>query len=267
MASLLPAWAQAGGSEATLARLHDADTRGRIARDVASGLPGWENIFRICGPERIWVAQAGAPREDTAGRTLAQLSEELRTDPLTVALDLMRDASLDVTMIDGYADEEAVRRILVHPAMVLGSDGIFGPRPHPRIYGATARVIGRYSLREGLLPIEEMVARVTSRTAARFGLDDRGRIATGLRADLVLLDPARYVDTATYDDPCQHPDGVVARGRRRAGRMARRRRDRRPRRPGHHRAAPAGGRRGGRHDDLAEVRARLHQLVGGTRVL
>ena len=52
---------------------------------------------------------------------------------------------------------------------------------------------------------------MTSRTAARFGLADRGRIATGLRADLVLLDPARYVDTATYDDPCQHPDGVVLR--------------------------------------------------------
>jgi N-acyl-D-amino-acid deacylase len=208
MASLLPAWAQVGGAEATLARLHDADARGRIARDVASGLPGWENIFRICGPERIWVAQAAAPRDDTAGRTLAELSEELRTDPLTVALDLMRDAALDVTMIDGYADEEAVRHILVHPAMVLGSDGIFGTRPHPRVYGATARVVGRYALREGVLPLEEMVARVTSRTAARFGLADRGRIATGLRADLVLLDPARYVDTATYDDPCRHPDGV-----------------------------------------------------------
>ena len=92
--------------------------------------------------------------------------------------------------------------------MLLGSDGIFGPRPHPRIYGSAARVVGRYALREGLLPIEEAVARLTARTAARFGLDDRGRIA-GLRADLVLLDPARYVDTATYDDPCRHPDGVA----------------------------------------------------------
>ena len=75
MASLLPALgAGRRRRRRPLARLHDADARGRIARDVASGLPGWENIFRICGPERIWVAQAAAPREDTAGRTLAELS-------------------------------------------------------------------------------------------------------------------------------------------------------------------------------------------------
>jgi N-acyl-D-amino-acid deacylase len=209
MATLLPGWAQEGGPEATLARLRDADTRRRIVTDTRAGLPGWENFYVTCGPERIWVSQAAAPRADTAGASLAELGERLGVDPLTAALDLLRDCELDVTMIDGYADEAAVRRILVHPAMMLGSDGIFGPRPHPRVYGAAARVVGRYALREGLLPIEEAVARLTARTAARFGLHDRGRVAPGLRADLVLLDPERYVDVATYDDPCRHPDGVA----------------------------------------------------------
>ena len=155
------------------------------------------------------MAQAAAPRADAAGRTLAELGEERGVDPLVAALDLLRDAALDVTMIDAYADEDAVRTIMAHPAMVLGSDGIFGPRPHPRVYGSAARVVGHYALRERLLPVEEAVARLTARTAARFGLADRGRIETGLRADLVLLDPARYVDVATYDDPCRHPDGVA----------------------------------------------------------
>ena len=135
-----------------------------------------------------------------------------------------------------------MRRILVHPAMVLGSDGIFGPRPHPRVYGAAARVVGRYALREGLLPMEEMVA-ADRRTAARFGLADRGRIAKGLRADLVLLDPARYVDVATYDDPSPSRTAsqrVVVGGRRRGGTA----RDRSPRRPGGDRAAAAARRRG-----------------------
>jgi N-acyl-D-amino-acid deacylase len=209
LASLLPGWAQEGGTEATAARLADADARRRIVEDTGSGLPGWENIYAVCGPERIWVAQAAAPRADASGRTLAELGEELGVDPLVAALDLLRDAALDVTMIDAYADEDAVRTIMAHPAMVLGSDGIFGPRPHPRVYGSAARVVGHYALRERLLPVEEAVARLTARTATRFGLADRGRIEPGLRADLVLLDPARYVDVATYDDPCRHPDGVV----------------------------------------------------------
>ena len=209
LASILPGWAQDGGPATTVARLADTDARRRIASDVATGLPGWENLYRACGPERIWVAQAAPPRHDTAGRTLADLGRHLGLDPLIAALDLLRDCRLDVTMIDEYADAAAVQAILAHPAMLLGSDGIFGSRPHPRVYGSAARLVGRFALRDGVLPVDEAVARLTARSADRFGLADRGRIAPGLRADLVVLDPARYVDTATYDDPCRHPDGVV----------------------------------------------------------
>ncbi|MEP6812614.1 MAG: amidohydrolase family protein, partial [Actinomycetota bacterium] len=81
--------------------------------------------------------------------------------------------------------------------------------PHPRLYGTAPRFLGRFAIREGLLPVEEAVSRLTARAADRLGLTDRGRIAVGQRADLVLLDPARYVDNATYDDPKQSPDGVL----------------------------------------------------------
>ena len=74
--------------------------------------------------------------------------------------------------------------------------------------GAVARLLGRFALQEGLLPVEEAVARLTARAADRLGLRDRGRIAPGLRADLVLLDPERFLDTATYDDPLRHLDGL-----------------------------------------------------------
>ena len=68
--------------------------------------------------------------------------------------------------------------------------------------------MGRYALREKLIPVEEAAARLTSRAADRVGLRDRGRIREGLRADLVLLDPERFIDTATYEDPKQVPSGV-----------------------------------------------------------
>ena len=207
LASVLPRWAQEGGAEMTLERLARAPDRARIAADIADGLPGWENLLGTLGPDRITIAAAAAPSEHVVGRTLSQLDDG--EGPVEAALDLLLESRLDVTMILHYADEDAVREIARHRLQLVGSDGIFGPRPHPRLWGTAARFLGRYALREGLLPVEEAVTRLTSRPADLLGLSDRGRIADGLRADLVLLDPARFVDTATYEDPSRAPEGVV----------------------------------------------------------
>ena len=111
-------------------------------------------------------------------------------------------------MILHYASDESVRAIASHRLHLLGSDGIFGRHPHPRLYGSAPRFLGRFAIRDGLIPVEEAVARLTAHAARRLGLSDRGRIEPGLRADLVLLDPEAYVDTATYDEPKQSPPGV-----------------------------------------------------------
>jgi N-acyl-D-amino-acid deacylase len=199
LASLLPAWAQEGGAAATLERLVDPAARARIARDVADGLPGWENLLGTLGPEAIVVE--GESIADRGG------------DPVETVLDLVVESELEAQMIMHYASEEAVRAIARHPLMLLGSDGIFGQSsvqlPHPRLSGSAARFLGRLCLREGLLPAEEAIARLTARAADRFGLADRGRIAVGKRADLVLLDPAVYVDAATYEQPLRLAEGVV----------------------------------------------------------
>ncbi len=124
-------------------------------------------------------------------------------------MELLAETALDVTMIDHYASEETVLAIFRHPLHLVGSDGVFGDHPHPRLYGTAARVLGRYALRGRQIPVEEAVARLTARAADRLGLVDRGRIRKGLRADLVLLDPATFVDRATYEEPARTPDGVV----------------------------------------------------------
>jgi N-acyl-D-amino-acid deacylase len=195
LASLLPAWAQDGGAAATLARLRDSDAVARIAHDVEHGLPGWENILGTVGPEQIVVG--GESIADRGGR------------PVETVAELLLESELGVQMILHYASEEAVRRIAAHPLMLLGSDGIFGEQPHPRVAGSAARFLGRFALREGLVGPEEAIARLTARAADRFGLADRGRIEVGKRADLVLLDPATYVDTATYEKPLRLADGVA----------------------------------------------------------
>jgi N-acyl-D-amino-acid deacylase len=209
LAALLPAWAQEGGPEGTLRRLRSPDERRRIARDVEQGLPGWENILRTLGPERIVIADAAEARAEAIGGSLDRIAAARGEDPVEAVLELLLDTELDVTMISHYASEDAVRRIARHRLQLVGSDGIFGARPHPRLYGTAARFLGRFAAREGLVPVEEAVARLTSRPADLLRLSDRGRIAEGKRADLVLLDLDRFVDTATYDDPKRHPEGVV----------------------------------------------------------
>ncbi len=195
LASLLPAWAQEGGAAATLARLRDADAVARIAHDVEHGLPGWENMLGTVGPERIVIE--GESIADRGG------------SPVETVAKLLLESELGVQMIVHYASEEAVRIIAAHRLMLLGSDGIFGEQPHPRVAGSAARFLGRFALKEGLVTPEEAIARLTARAADRFGLADRGRIAVGKRADLVLLDPATYVDTATYEEPLRPADGVA----------------------------------------------------------
>ena len=212
LASILPAWAQEGGAAGTLRALGDRVARRRIARDIANGLPGWENLLGTLGPEQIEIANAAAPNEAAVGLTLAEVADHREDDPVSAALDLMRESALDVTMVLHYASDDAVREIARHRLQLVGSDGIFGARPHPRLYGTAPRFLGRFALAEGLIPAEEAVARLTARAADLLGLADRGRIEPGKRADLVLLDAARYIDTATYADPCRPPTGSSASG-------------------------------------------------------
>jgi N-acyl-D-amino-acid deacylase len=208
LTALLPPWALAGGPVAIVRRLRERDDRRRMVRDMERGLPGWENLYKCCGPAGITITNAGGTRSSDVGKSLEQIVDERRLHPAVAVLDLLADTDLDVAMIDHYASEDVVRAIFALPGAMVGSDGIFGPHPHPRLFGTAARVLGRLALREGLITVEEAVARLASRPADRLGLSDRGRIKRGQRADLVLLDPDRYVDTATYSDPCRIPPGV-----------------------------------------------------------
>ncbi len=208
LAALLPTWAQENGAIGTLARLADPDARKRMAADMAVESTEFEGILATIGPKRVTIANAAAPNEDTVGKTLAEIADERGVDAPTAAFDMLLESKLDITMISHYASDEAVRQIAAHPLHLVGSDAIFGAKPHPRLYGTTARFLGRFAIRDGLVEPEEAIARLTTRAADRIGLSDRGRIEVGKRADLVLLNPDTFVDDATYDEPEQLPAGV-----------------------------------------------------------
>lgn len=97
---------------------------------------------------------------------------------------------------------------MVNERGAVDTDGLFGSRPHPCVYGSFPRILGRYVREANLLPLEEAVRKMTSLPARAMGLDSKGILRPGLDADLVVFDPASIADKATFDEPERHPIGV-----------------------------------------------------------
>ena len=113
------------------------------------------------------------------------------------------------TAIYFLMDEPDVQRILAFDETMIGSDGIpVGDKPHPRLWGTFPRVLGHYSREVGLFPLETAVWKMTGLTARNFGLADRGTVAVGRSADLVLFDARTVRDAATYDEPTRPAEGI-----------------------------------------------------------
>ena len=145
------------------------------------------------------------PHPEMAGRTLAKVAQRWQIDQVEAARRLQPAGAIYHSI-----SEEDMRRILRHPATMIGSDGLPNdPMPHPRLWGTFPRVLGRYSRDEKLFPLSEAVHKMTGMPAGRFGLDDRGLVRAGYFADLVLFDPETICDTATFDDPIRLAEGIA----------------------------------------------------------
>ncbi|MFG2334595.1 amidohydrolase family protein [Streptomyces sp. NPDC048604] len=200
LAAVLPSWAHEGGPEALLARLRDEATAERIRHhleelgsDGCHGVPVDWNTIEISGvtnPGLTPFVGHRVPDWPTARR-------------------LLLDDRLGSTILHHVGHEENVRAIMRHRVHTGGSDGILqGAKPHPRAYGTFPEYLGRYVREEGVLTLEECVAHLTSRPAARLRLQDRGLVREGYRADLVLFDPQTVAAGATYETPRTLPTGI-----------------------------------------------------------
>jgi N-acyl-D-aspartate/D-glutamate deacylase len=210
----LPTWAQSGGRAALAARLRAPDTRAQIRADMlAEGLfRGWPWLWDrllVCG-----VSNAALRRYE--GMTIQQVADAMDIEPIDAALTLMDLDEAYVRIIFFYRTEEDMRAFLRHPLAMVGSDGsalaregVLGEgKPHPRSYGAHARILGRYARDERVLTLEQAVYKMTGQVADRLGLGDRGRLQVGQAADIVVFDPATVRDLATFEDPHQYADGI-----------------------------------------------------------
>ncbi len=215
--SCIPPWAHDGGFDALLDRLKDPTTRARVLADMRSSTTEWENPFVETGPDDIVVVgfRQDALRKLT-GRTLAEVASLRGTTPEEAVLDLLVEDDNNVSALFFGMSQDDVRRVLALPWVSFCSDeesqapeGIFlKASPHPRAYGAFARILGTYVRDERILPLEEAIRRLTSLPAENLRLDGRGRLLAGAFADVVVFDPAKIRDHATAEDPHRYSTGV-----------------------------------------------------------
>ncbi|MYS42021.1 amidohydrolase family protein [Streptomyces sp. SID5998] len=209
LVALLPSWASEGGPERVLGRLADEATAERVRHDLeVTGSDGCHGV--PVEWETIEISGVTAPAlAGYVGRTVAESAARRDESPWTVARRLLAEDRLGTTILQHVGHEENVRAIMRHPVHTGGSDGILrGTKPHPRAYGTFPRYLGHYVRESGVLSLEECVAHLTGRPAARLRLPDRGVVREGYRADLVLFDPATVAAGATFEQPRTPPAGI-----------------------------------------------------------
>ena len=217
VAASMPPWVQDGGNEAMLKRLRNPALVARIKREMVKPGSNWENLYFHAGPAGILLANLTEPSlKPLIGKTIAEVAKLRGVSP--------EQAVIDITLADqGRAGaryflrtEDNVRRETAIPWVSFGSDaeasapeGVFlKSSTHPRAYGNFARFLGKYVRDEKSAPLPDAIRRLTALPAGNLGLRDRGKLAPGMAADVVLFDPATIADHATFEKPMQFATGV-----------------------------------------------------------
>jgi len=202
LSSLLPPWVHAGGVDSLLQRLKDPEVRLRIkeeSRKPGSRSPRWDLL--LCTNLKT---EANAMFE---GMSMKDIAEARGQSPVEALMDIVLKESNATTMISFTMSEDDVKRFMADPHGTVCTDGILLGKPHPRAYGAFPRVLGHY-VRQGVLRLEDAVRKMTSLPAQIMGLEERGVVRPGFKADITVFSPDTIRDTATYADPRRRPDGI-----------------------------------------------------------
>ncbi|MCC6095118.1 MAG: D-aminoacylase [Eubacterium sp.] len=207
---ILPPWVHDGGTDKVLERLADPACRERMKKDIRDGIPGWDNFIQFAGTEGIYVTSVVTEKnKDAVGLTLDQLGEKRGKDPLEATFDLLLEEKNAVGMVDFYGTEDHVKAIMQRPEMNLCTDGLLSGKPHPRVYGAFPRLLGKYVREDKCLTLPQAVRKITGKAADALHISKRGYIREGYFADLTLFDPDTIIDKGTFTNPEQFPEGII----------------------------------------------------------
>lgn len=212
LSNLYPLWSRDGGDEAFMTRLKDQtlyDKLKNYAEKKASNLDGGWNGVVVSGLQN-------ADMQDLKGLSITAISEKFGMDPFDTSIKLLLEAKTNVMIVGFGMDEQSTEKILAHPRVMIASDAsAHAPYPpmnknnaHPRAYGTFPRAIKKYVKERNICTREEMIKKMTSLPAEKIGINDRGIIAKGKKADITLFDYEKINDKATFIDSSQYPDGI-----------------------------------------------------------
>ncbi|MGZ4810599.1 MAG: N-acyl-D-amino-acid deacylase family protein [Thermoanaerobaculia bacterium] len=215
----MPTWVQAGGYEEWRKRLMDPATRAKVISEMRTPSNDWENLMLLAGsPDRVLLVGFKSEKlKPLTGKTLAEVARMRGVSPEDAAIDLVIEDGSRIETIYFLMSEDNVKKQIAQPWVTFGSDapalapeGAFlKSHTHPRAYGNFARLLGPYVRDAKVIPLQEAVRRLTSQPAMNLHIAQRGTLAPGNFADVVVFDPQTIQDKATFENPHQYAVGVV----------------------------------------------------------
>ncbi len=206
-----PTWARAGSTNDFIERLKNPDTLAKIdaflkEKEIKYG--SWKNVV---------ISEVASEKNNYCeGKNILELSEMNKKSPIEFIKDIIIEENSRVGMITFAMNEDNLKKILQHPLVVVGSDGSsiapYGElgkgKPHPRHYGAFARILGKYVREDSALTMAQAINKMTSMTAKKFNILKRGELKESYYADIVIFDPLTVVDKSDWKNPHQYAKGV-----------------------------------------------------------
>jgi N-acyl-D-amino-acid deacylase len=206
-----PLWAREGTTEDFLRRIQEPALEDKMRAHLKT------NEDRLGSWDKVLIANVMLDKnKHLEGKNILEAAREMEKQPYEFIRDLLVEEKAMVGMISFYGHEDVLKKILAHPLVGIGCDGsaiapygiLSAGKPHPRNYGTFPRALGKYVREEKLVPLEKMVNKITAIPASRFGFEKRGQLQPGYFADLVVFDPDKIADRATWVDPHQYPVGI-----------------------------------------------------------
>jgi dihydroorotase/N-acyl-D-amino-acid deacylase len=217
LSAIVPPWVHEGGDVKMVERLRDPTMRERIRKEMMTPSMEWDNEWTsLPGPESILISLVRKPAlRDLQGKTMDVIATQWRKDPIDAILDLLiQDPTVEIVGFD--MSEPDVVLALQQPWVSFDNDsagtspeGILGQEhPHPRAYGTFPRILSKYVQEEKKLTLEDAIRKLSSFPAQRMRLADRGVLKAGMWADVVIFDPKKIRDLATFENPNQLSEGM-----------------------------------------------------------
>ncbi|MGB6264324.1 MAG: amidohydrolase family protein, partial [Candidatus Acidiferrales bacterium] len=218
LSAFIPPWAHDGGDAKLIERLKDPATRARIREDMQTPTKAWDNEWQeIPGSEAILVSSTNNPTlRPLQGKRLSEIAKMWNEDPIDALCDLLIKDDAETSVSVFGMDEPDVELALKQPWVSIDNDsegtspeGLLGQdHPHPRAYGTFPRILTKYVREEKLLTLADAIRKFSALPAQRMRITDRGVLKKGLWADVVVFDPGKVHDVATYDNPNQLSVGM-----------------------------------------------------------